>query len=127
MSTDADLFTIGQLAARTGLPARTIRFWSDSGLVSPAAQERQQMIDDFVDGVFADADPAQPGAGIARRMRELPAELPDDPAPEQVDAWIELAELIADPDFRQRVKTTATAGPQADQQSLDYQAVPSNG
>jgi DNA-binding transcriptional MerR regulator len=38
MSTDAGLFTIGQLASRTGVPARTIRFWSDAGLVPPAAR-----------------------------------------------------------------------------------------
>ena len=225
MSTDAELFSIGQLAARTGLTSRTIRFWSDAGLVPPAgrsaggyrlydakavarldlvwtlrelglglevirevlsrattvaqvaeahvavldeqirllrlrravlstvatrgttieetllmhklarlsAQERQQMIDDFVDGVFAGVDPQAPGAGIARGMRQLPAELPDDPTPEQVDAWVELAELIADPEFRQRARTMAVAGqqagpqpgPQADQPAggLDYQAV----
>ena len=35
MST-AELFTVGQLARRTGVPARTIRFWSDQGLVPPA-------------------------------------------------------------------------------------------
>ncbi|WP_246074444.1 MerR family transcriptional regulator [Nonomuraea terrae] len=29
------LYTIGQLAQRTGLQARTIRFWSDSGVVPP--------------------------------------------------------------------------------------------
>ena len=38
MSTTAELFTIGQLARRTGVPARTIRFWSDAGLVPPAAR-----------------------------------------------------------------------------------------
>jgi len=38
MSTDAELFTIGQLARRTGVPARTIRFWSDAGLVPPCAR-----------------------------------------------------------------------------------------
>jgi DNA-binding transcriptional MerR regulator len=220
MSTDAELFTIGQLAARTGLAARTIRFWSDAGLVPPtgrsasgyrlydaeavarldlvrtlrelglgldvvravlsrattvaqvaaahvavldeqirilrlrravlstvatrgntieetllmhklarlSAQERQQLIDDFVDGVFAGTgagDPQAPGTAIARRMRQLPAELPDDPTPEQVDAWVELAELIADPDFRQRATTMALAGQQPSDQAnaLDYQAV----
>jgi DNA-binding transcriptional MerR regulator len=209
MSTDAELFSIGQLAARTGLTSRTIRFWSDAGLVPPAgrsaggyrlydaeavarldlvwtlrelglglevirailsrattvtqvaaahvavldeqirllrlrravlstvatrgttieetllmhklarlsAQERQQMIDDFVDGVFAGMDPQAPGAGIADRMRQLPAELPDDPTPEQVEAWVELAELIADPDFRQRARTMAIAGQQTGQQT----------
>ena len=38
MSTTAELFTIGQLARRTGVPTRTIRFWSDAGLVPPAAR-----------------------------------------------------------------------------------------
>jgi DNA-binding transcriptional MerR regulator len=38
MSTSAELFTIGQLARRTGVAARTIRFWSDAGLVPPAAR-----------------------------------------------------------------------------------------
>jgi len=217
MSTDAELFSIGQLAARSGLTSRTIRFWSDAGLVPPAgrsaggyrlydaeavarldlvwtlrelglgleviravlsrtttvaqvaaahvavldeqirllrlrravlstvatrgttieetllmhklarlsAPERQQMIDDFVDGVFAGMDPQAPGAGIADRMRQLPAELPDDPTPEQVDAWVELAELIADPEFRQRARAMAIAGPQAGQPAsdLDYRAV----
>jgi len=221
-----ELFTIGQLARRTGVPARTIRFWSDAGLVPPAArsasgyrlydaeavsrleliralrelglgldvvraiasrvttvaevaaahvavldrqirtlrlrravlstvakrgntleetllmhklarlsaQERQQLIDDFVDSTFAGAAPAAhdtpesaqdtPETSIARGMRQLPAELPDDPAPEQVDAWVELAELVADEDFRQRVRTMALTGRRtADPLALDYQAV----
>ena len=38
MSTDGELFTIGQLARRTGVPTRTVRFWSDAGLVPPASR-----------------------------------------------------------------------------------------
>ena len=38
MSTSGERFTIGQLATRTGVPARTIRFWSDAGLVPPAGR-----------------------------------------------------------------------------------------
>ena len=38
MSTSVELFTIGQLADRTGLAVRTIRFWSDAGLVTPAGR-----------------------------------------------------------------------------------------
>jgi hypothetical protein len=30
------MLTIGQLAQRTGLPVRTIRYWSDIGAVPPA-------------------------------------------------------------------------------------------
>ncbi|MBV9381851.1 MAG: MerR family transcriptional regulator [Streptosporangiaceae bacterium] len=205
MSESAELFTVGQLAARTGVAPRTVRFWSDAGLISPArrsaggyrlygaaavarldlvrtlrelglgldvvqavlsrastvaevaaahvaaldaeirvlrlrravlstiaqhgstteetlvmhklamlsAQERQQIIDDFVQGVFEGVDPGAPGMHLARAMRQLPAQLPDDPAPEQVSAWIELGELIADEAFRQRARSMAVAGAQA--------------
>lgn len=44
-------------------------------------------------------------------MRQLPADLPDDPSPEQVNAWVELAELVADEDFRQRVRSMVLAAP----------------
>ena len=205
MSTKAELFTIGQLARRTGVPARTVRFWSDAGLIPPAgrsaggyrlfdseaaarldlvrtlrelglgldvvaavlsrastlgevaathvsaldaqiralrlrravlstvarhestveeaalmhklarlsAQERQRIIDDFVTEVFQGVDPGSPAMGVARGMRQMPAELPDDPAPEQVEAWIELGELVADESFRRRARDMALAGPQA--------------
>ncbi|MBX6384818.1 MAG: MerR family transcriptional regulator [Microbispora sp.] len=74
-----------------------------------SAQERQRIIDDFVDEVFAGTDPEAPGAGIAQRMRGLPEELPDEPTTEQVEAWIELAGLVADPSFRERAREMATA------------------
>ncbi|MFG1610953.1 MerR family transcriptional regulator [Actinoplanes sp. NPDC049265] len=186
MDDDDGLLTIGQLARRTGLPVRTLRFWSDEGAVPPAgrsasgyrlydaagvarvelvrtlrelglglddvsrvldggatvaevaeahvaaldarirflkvsravlstvskrgstaeetalmnrlarlsAAERTQIIEDFKAEVFGDLD----------RGRELRIDLPDDPTPEQVDAWIELAELLQDPDFRARMR-----------------------
>ncbi len=56
-----------------------------------SAQERQQIIDDFVDRTFTGVAPDDPAMNIAKGMRGLPAELPDDPSPEQVDAWLELA------------------------------------
>jgi hypothetical protein len=34
-------------------------------------------------------------------------ELSDDPTPEQVDAWVELAELVQDPDFKASVRRAA--------------------
>lgn len=79
-------------------------------LAKLSAQERQQIIDDFVDKTFAGIDPDAPGAGIAKSMRQMPAELPDDPTPEQVDAWIELAELVRDESFQQRVRQMAVVG-----------------
>ena len=198
MDDDGLLLSIGELARRSGLPVRTIRFWSDTGVLPPAerteggrrlydaacvarlelvvtlrelglglpevrrvlagqaavaevaavhlealdaqirtlrlrrgvlaavvkraadgkemammnalarlsAAERRQIIDDFTTEVFAGLDPsparfARWGAG---------PELPDDPSPEQVEAWIELAGLAGDPDFRQRVRQTAEIG-----------------
>ncbi len=189
MNDDGALFTIGQLARRTGLPVRTIRFWSDTGALPPAertssgwrlydaasaarleliatlrelgvglsdvrrvlenkttgaevaaahvdaldaqirtlrlrravlstvakrgssieemalmnrlarlsAQERTQIIDEFLDEVFDGLDTTQ---GMNNHLRQALPNLPDDPTPEQVDSWVELAELVSDPDFR---------------------------
>jgi DNA-binding transcriptional MerR regulator len=216
MSAHGELFTIGQLAERCGVPTRTVRFWSDSGLVSPAgrsaggyrlydaeavarldlvqtlrqlglgleqvqavlastatlpevaamqvaaldaeirtlrlrravlktvaqrestiwetllmhnlarlsARERQQIIDDFVQDAIAGIDPGSPGLDIARIMRQMPADLPDEPTAEQVDAWIELGELVTDGGFRDRVRAMFVAGGTGQYQSpLDPQAV----
>lgn len=68
------------------------------------ARERRNIVVDFVDEVFDGLD-AEPG--IAERMRAATPELPDEPSTAQVEAWIELAELVADPDFRQRIRAMA--------------------
>ena len=195
MEDDGPLLPIGELARRSGLPVRTIRFWSDAGVLPPAerteggrrlydaacvarlelivtlrelglglpevrralagqaavaevaavhlealdaqirtlrlrrgvlaavikraadgkemammnslarlsAAERRQIIDDFTDEVFAGLDPSP--ARFARWAAG--PDLPDDPSPEQVEAWIELAGLASDPDFRQRIRQAA--------------------
>lgn len=36
MDDDGLLLSIGELARRSGLPVRTIRFWSDAGVLPPA-------------------------------------------------------------------------------------------
>ncbi|WSQ11934.1 MerR family transcriptional regulator [Streptomyces sp. NBC_01231] len=184
------LFTIGELARTTGLTVRTIRYWSDEGLLPPvtrstggyrlydaaavarlelirtlrelglgledvhkvlagettvarvaaahvaaldtqirslrvtravlssvarrgstaeemtlmnrlarlSAAERNRIVEDFMAEVFDGIDMADPD--IRTRLRFASADLPDDPTPEQVDAWVELAELIQDPEFR---------------------------
>ncbi|BFO15447.1 hypothetical protein SHKM778_18350 [Streptomyces sp. KM77-8] len=63
-----------------------------------SAAERGRIIDDFMAEVFDGIDTADPD--IRTRLRFAAANLPDDPTPEQVDAWVELAELIQDPEFR---------------------------
>ena len=63
--------------------------------------ERRRIVADFLDRAFEGLD-IEPG--FADRMRSATPDLPDNPTPEQVDAWIELAELIRDDDFRQTVR-----------------------
>jgi len=63
--------------------------------------ERQHLLDDFLDSAFG-PDPLF--AGI---RRTLTAELPDNPTSEQLEAWVELAELSQQPDFRATVRQLA--------------------
>ncbi|TCJ96828.1 MerR family transcriptional regulator [Nocardia alba] len=201
MDEEIDRYTIGELARRTGLSARTIRFWSDSAVIPPlarsaggyrlygadavgrlrlirtlrelglgldavrevldrqstlaevaaihvdaldtqirilqlnravlrnatcrehetegltlmyelarlSAQQRQQLIDGFVDTIFAGVDDAD-ALAIADFMREMPPQLPDDPTSAQVDAWIELAELVRDNDFGHTMRQMVLRG-----------------
>jgi len=207
MENDDPLLSIGELASRTGLPVRTIRFWSDAGVVLPAARteggrrlynaacvaqlelvatlrelglgladvrrvlagqasiaevaavhrealdaqirvlqlhraalavvvkhaagdeerttmaelarmsavERRQMIDDFLADVFQGLEPSP---ARAQRWAAAP-NLPDDPSPEQVDAWVELAELVSDRDFRRRTRQVTEYGIQLQASGLE--------
>jgi DNA-binding transcriptional MerR regulator len=202
MTTDQPLLTITELARRTGISSRTIRFWSDAGLIPVAkrsaaryrlydaaalvrldlvhtlrelglglpaitallkqqqsltqvagthvaaldarirelqlqravlrvvirrgssieetqvmqkllqtsAAERRHIVDEFVHRAFAGIPDDAPGAHIAKAMRSVPAELPDDPSDAQIDAWIELAALLAEPAFAARVREMTVAG-----------------
>ncbi|TQS30445.1 MerR family transcriptional regulator [Microbispora sp. KK1-11] len=56
--------------------------------------ERRRLVDGFLDAAFGGLDTDL--TGIRRTMTP---ELPDDPEDEQVEAWIELAGLAADPEF----------------------------
>ncbi|MEV1026174.1 MerR family transcriptional regulator [Streptomyces sp. NPDC050264] len=186
--------TIGQLARRTGLTVRTIRYWSDEGVLYPVARsdggyrlydaesvarlelirtlrelglglddvrhvlagerdiasvaaahvraldarmrtlrlnravlstvakrnstteemalmnrlarlsaaERKQIIDDFMEETSGGLDAADPD--IRNRMRVMVPDLPDDPSSAQVDAWVELAELMRDAGFRAHMR-----------------------
>ncbi|MHB9758710.1 MerR family transcriptional regulator [Streptomyces sp. BYX5S] len=188
------LLTIGQLARRTGLTVRTIRFWSDEGVLHPVTRseggyrlydaesvarlelirtlrelglglddvrkilsgerdpasvaaahvaaldaqiqvlrlnravlstvakrnssaeemafmnrmarqstaERKRIMDEFAEEMLRGLDTVDPA--VQERMRGMSAGLPDDPTPEQVDAWVELAELLQEPDFRARMR-----------------------
>ncbi|MGW0846137.1 helix-turn-helix domain-containing protein [Streptomyces sp. NPDC002787] len=69
-----------------------------------SAAERGRIIDDFMEETFGGLDTADPD--IRTRLRFSLADLPEDPTPEQVDAWVELAEMIQDPGFRTRMRQT---------------------
>ncbi|MGI5378351.1 MerR family transcriptional regulator [Streptomyces sp. CA-251387] len=191
------LFTIGELARATGLTVRTIRYWSDEGVLRPvtrssggyrlydaesaarlelirtlrelglglddvrkvvsgekdvasvaathvaaleaqirslkvtravlstvarrgstaeemtlmnklarlSAAERRRILEEFVDEMFHGLHTADPV--IRTRMREMAVDLPDEPTSEQVDAWVELAELLQDPEFRAHMRSVA--------------------
>lgn len=80
-----------------------------------SAAERGRIIDDFMEETFGGLDTADPD--IRTRLRFSLADLPEDPTPEQVDAWVELAEMIQDPGFRARMRqvvefNAADRGPQ---------------
>lgn len=76
----------------------------ETELVNRLAQlsedERRRLIGDFLDAVFGglDADPAFAGV-----MRSMTPELPDNPEAEQLQAWVELAEMSLAPGFRAAV------------------------
>ncbi|GAB3889097.1 MerR family transcriptional regulator [Kibdelosporangium lantanae] len=216
MTERTELFSIGQLARSTGLPVRTVRFWSDLGLVPAgrsggnyrlydaeaaarlelvrtlrelgvdletvervlrgqvtvadvaaahvraldteirllrqrravlssvarrgssteemklmhelaklSARERQRIIDEFVDEAWAGVEPRAENVHIAQGMRMMPTDLPDDPTPEQVDAWLELVELVADPAFKARVREMVVAGAEEQPSEMkDYDPAP---
>jgi DNA-binding transcriptional MerR regulator len=66
--------------------------------------ERHRLIDEFLGAAFGGfaADPAFEGIALS-----MTPELPDDPGPEQVEAWMELAELSQDRDFRRCMRGIA--------------------
>ncbi|MEU3985050.1 MerR family transcriptional regulator [Streptomyces sp. NPDC026672] len=70
-----------------------------------SAAERRRILEEFVAELFAGLDTADPD--VRERMRTTALSLPDDPTPEQVDAWVELAEMIQDPAFRAQMRRAA--------------------
>lgn len=73
-------------------------------LAQLSEDERHHLIGQFLDTVFDKPDAASAFAGV---MRSMTPELPDNPEAEQVQAWVELAELSLDPDFRVSLRRMA--------------------
>ncbi|MGW4520602.1 helix-turn-helix domain-containing protein [Amycolatopsis sp. NPDC004378] len=70
-------------------------------LASMSDEERKRLVDEFWDEMVAGLEIDEE---FYRRMRAGKPELPDDPSPEQLEAWIEFAELVQDPDFRALIR-----------------------
>ncbi|MER7670502.1 MerR family transcriptional regulator [Kitasatospora sp. NPDC096128] len=66
--------------------------------------ERRRLVHDFIDETFGGLD-ANPE--FVAMLRSAMPELPDEPRPEQVEAWVELGELVQDRDFRAAVRRMA--------------------
>ncbi|MEZ0090116.1 MerR family transcriptional regulator [Streptacidiphilus sp. EB129] len=66
-------------------------------LAKLSEDERRRLVGDFLDTAFGGLDT---DAGFEGIMRSMTPELPDSPEAEQVEAWVELAELSQDADFR---------------------------
>ncbi|WP_051324392.1 hypothetical protein [Candidatus Solirubrobacter pratensis] len=90
-----------------------------TALLGMPDDERKRIVGDFLDHVFdgLDVDPA-----FVARMRCAAPELPDDPSPEQLDAWIELAELVHDAGFRARIRRMSEESAAAGPASVEMQA-----
>ncbi|TDQ47228.1 MerR family transcriptional regulator [Actinorugispora endophytica] len=71
-------------------------------LVSMTDEEREQTIDDFWNDVGEGLDVPD---GFVDRLRAVRPVLPADPTAAQLEAWIELADLVRDPAFRDAVRT----------------------
>ncbi|MFC7307777.1 TIGR03086 family metal-binding protein [Streptomyces monticola] len=67
------------------------------------AAERRTLIHTFVTGTLGDLDVPTYRRGLLAATPELP----DDPTDQQVDAWIELSELVADPALRAGMRRMA--------------------
>ncbi|GLU48351.1 MerR family transcriptional regulator [Nocardiopsis ansamitocini] len=86
------------LVQQEGTAAQTVLLGK---LVSMPDREREQLVDDFWNEVGANLDvPAE----FVERLRQLRPRLPQDPTAAQLEAWIELADLVGDREFREAVR-----------------------
>lgn len=84
-----------------------------TNMIALTAEERRRIVEEYLDDVFGDAANA-----VADKLRMGIPELPEDPTPGQVAAWVELAALLCDPDFvassRRMARRALAEGPEPD-------------
>jgi len=72
-----------------------------SRLARATAEERRRLITEFLDAIFEGVNVSP---DFEAGLRSVMPDLPDEPTDEQVDAWLELADLVRDTDFRARLR-----------------------
>jgi hypothetical protein len=72
-------------------------------IAQATADERRRAIGEFLDHIFDFGD-GPVDNDFTKALRGVTPELPDDPSDEQLDAWLELAELVRDEGFRARLR-----------------------
>jgi DNA-binding transcriptional MerR regulator len=71
-----------------------------------SAEESRRIMEEFLDSIFADHQDNP----FAQRMRTALPMLPNEPSAEQIDAWVELAGLVQDSEFRARIREMIVEG-----------------
>lgn len=99
MHTIGDLAVLGVVAKRGAGPEEVDLLHE---LATLTEDQRRRLIAEFIDSAFDGVNGEFDGIA-----RTLTAELPDDPEPRQVEAWVELAELSLDPQFRALMRRLA--------------------
>ncbi|OLZ64881.1 MerR family transcriptional regulator [Streptomyces sp. IMTB 2501] len=100
--------------ARRGSTAEEMTLMNKLARLSAA--ERRRILEEFVEETLHGLDTVDPE--IRKRMLATVADLPEDPTPEQADAWVELAEMVQDAEFRAQMRratefNAADRGPEA--------------
>ncbi len=102
-------------AVATSTNAEELQRMTD--LTSMSTDERRRIVEGYLEAVFGDQE-----SPVAERLRTGTPELPDDPTADQVAAWVELVELLRDPDYiassRRMAERALTEGPQPEQFEL---------
>ncbi|MFE6844714.1 MerR family transcriptional regulator [Streptomyces sp. NPDC057686] len=104
------LSLLRRIAGRGSTPEEITRMHR---LTRVASDERRRLVADFLGGLDAGTPAAQ--SAVAALRTAVPS-LPDEPSDEQLDAWWEITELIADDAFRARLAQAEL--PPADEDAL---------
>ncbi|MFG2037463.1 MerR family transcriptional regulator [Dactylosporangium sp. NPDC048998] len=89
------------VAGRDATPADLERL---TKIAQASADERKRIVGEFFDSIFTGIAESDEARRFTEGMRSVSADLPDEPTDEQVDAWIELAEMLRQEDFRDKLR-----------------------